>query len=77
LVTANKTGYQIGFFCFFNIWVGLYFILFMPKPAVVACFFVGFEDGIDRKSMPQPIVEFGSCQVVERPHISRVRRTII
>jgi hypothetical protein len=44
----------------------------MPKPAVAACFFVGFEDGIDRKAMVQTIVEFGSGQVVERPHISRV-----
>jgi len=44
----------------------------MPKPAVAACFFVGFEDGIDRKAMTQPIVEFGSDQVVKRPHISRI-----
>jgi len=35
----------------------------MPKPAVAACFFVGFEDGIDRKAVPQTIVEFGSGQV--------------
>jgi hypothetical protein len=48
----------------------------MPKPAVAACFFVGFEDGIDRKAVPQPIVEFGSGQVVERSHISRVRSSI-
>jgi tetrahydromethanopterin S-methyltransferase subunit E len=25
LVTANKAGYQIGFFVFLNSWVGLYF----------------------------------------------------
>jgi hypothetical protein len=47
-------------------------ILFVPKPAVAACFFVGFKDGIDRKSVAQAIVEFGSSQVVEGPHISRI-----
>jgi hypothetical protein len=73
LVTANKAGYQIGFLFFFKT-VGLActLILFVPKPAVAACFFVGFKDGIDRKSVAQAIVEFGSSQVVEGPHISRI-----
>jgi len=48
----------------------------MPKPAVAACFFVGFEDGIDWKAVAQPVVEFGSDQVVESPHISRVSSSI-